>query len=115
MAAEGPAAGGGGATGTAEVHAPTRWMYESLLREPGWRAGVRRCRGEALATADPEGYLARVLAAWSVSVWPLRMRSQALETRLARWARDQVQWRELARWVLNDEARWLEARDGPGK
>lgn len=98
----------------AEVNAPTRWTYDRMLGEWHYRAAVRLRRGEALATADPEGYLARALADLGRSVWPLRQRSQARETRLARWARDQIQWRELARWILNDEARWLEAHGRGG-
>jgi hypothetical protein len=41
-------------------------------------------------------------------VWYLPARNQSVEMRLARWARDQIQWGEIARWVLNDEARWVE-------
>lgn len=104
---------------TSRVNGATRLVYEWLQDDEGAFEEVCRYKAEAKADAptiptDPVGYLATSIQQFVGEAFG-QLGEETLVTKMFTWAYEQVDWKEMARWVMSNDDRWPVVEVGPSE
>lgn len=97
-----------------KISGATRLVYAWLQDDEGSFKYVCTLKGEARVDAigDPAPYLAQNLQEHVGEVYG-QLGEDTLVTKMFTWALGEVQWDEMARWVMRDDATWPAVDPGP--